>query len=169
MNSASSSTPQVDVATPDLTRWSTGNVGIPYVWRFNGQAAGPHVTLQALTHGNEVCGAIALDWLLRTGFRPSRGVLTLIFANAAAYQTFDAADPFAARCLDEDFNRLWDESVLESTRDDTSDLRRARELRPIYDSTHALLDLHSMTDPAPPGTVPAPPNSHALSWCPVGQ
>ena len=155
MNSASSSTPQVDVAIPDLTRWSTGNVGIPYVWRFEGQAAGPHVTLQALTHGNEVCGAIALDWLLRTGFRPSRGVLTLIFANAAAYQTFDAADPFAARCLDEDFNRLWHPQVLDSTRT-SRELARARELRPCYDSTDFLLDIHSMTDPCPPLALAGP-------------
>jgi predicted deacylase len=155
MNSASSSTPQVDVAIPDLARWSAGNVGIPYVWRFEGQAAGPRVTLQALTHGNEVCGAIALDWLLRTGFRPSRGVLTLIFANAAAYQTFDAADPFAARCLDEDFNRLWDRQVLDSART-SRELARARELRACYDTTDFLLDIHSMTDPCPPLALAGP-------------
>ena len=41
--------------------------------------------MQALTHGNEVCGAIAVDWLLREGVRPRRGTLTLIFANAEAY------------------------------------------------------------------------------------
>ena len=98
----------VDVALPDLARWAAGNTGIPYVWRFGGRSAEPRVTVQALTHGNEVCGAIALDWLLRRGFRPACGTLTLIFANAAAYQTFDASDPYAARCLDEDFNRIWD-------------------------------------------------------------
>ena len=44
--------------------------GIPYVWTFAGNGAGPHVLVQALTHGNEVCGAIALDWLLGEEFRP---------------------------------------------------------------------------------------------------
>jgi len=145
---ASPAAPQVDVALPDLARWATGNTGIPYVWRFTGHESGPHATVQALTHGNEVCGAIALDWLLRSDFRPTRGTLTLIFANAAAYQTFDASDPFAARCLDEDFNRLWDPGVLESSRA-SRELTRARELRPCYDATDYLLDLHSMTDACP--------------------
>jgi len=145
---ASSGATQVDVALPDLGRWAAGNAGIPYVWRFSAHAPGPHVTVQALTHGNEVCGAIALDWLLRSDCRPTRGTLTLIFANAAAYQTFDASDPFAARCLDEDFNRLWDREVLESPRA-SRELRRARELRPCYDATDYLLDLHSMTDACP--------------------
>ena len=140
--------PAVDVALPDLSRWAAGNTGVAYAWRFGDAASAPSVTIQALTHGNEVCGAIALDWLLRSGFRPVRGALTLIFANAAAYQTFDAGDPFAARCLDEDFNRLWDAEVLDSNRA-SRELQRARELRPFYDHTDFLLDLHSMTDPCP--------------------
>ena len=75
MSSASPAAPQVDVALPDLARWAAGNTGISYVWRFTGHESGPHVTVQALTHGNEVCGAIALDWLLRSDFRPTRGTL----------------------------------------------------------------------------------------------
>jgi predicted deacylase len=140
--------PAVDVALPDLSRWSAGNAGVPYVWRFGGDCATPRVTIQALTHGNEVCGAIALDWLLRSGFRPVQGALTLVFANVAAYQTFDAGDPFASRCLDEDFNRIWDAAVLDGSRC-SRELARARELRPFYDRTDFLLDLHSMTDPCP--------------------
>jgi predicted deacylase len=148
VNVPSSAAPHVDVALPDLGKWAAGNIGIPYLWRFTGHERGPQVTVQALTHGNEVCGAIALDWLLRSDFRPTRGTLTLIFANAAAYHTFDASDPFAARCLDEDFNRLWDREVLESSRA-SRELTRARELRPCYDATDYLLDLHSMTDACP--------------------
>ena len=122
---------------------------IPYVWTFPAKAAGPHVVLQALTHGNEVCGAIALDWLLREGFRPLRGTMTVVFANIAAYRAFDHADPFASRCVDEDFNRLWTPDVLDGPRDSV-DLGRARTLRPVYDRADYLLDLHSMTDPCPP-------------------
>jgi predicted deacylase len=140
--------PPIEVAFPDLERWSGGNAGIPFVWRFESGVPGPRVTLQALTHGNEVCGAIALDWLLRAGLRPRRGTLTLVFANVAAYDSFDHHDPFAARCLDEDFNRLWDTWVLDGVRR-TCELGRARELRPCYDATDYLLDLHSMTDPCP--------------------
>jgi predicted deacylase len=141
--------PPIDVAFPDLDRWAAGNCGIPYVWRMGSSLHGPHVVVQALTHGNEVCGAIALDWLLAQGFHPSRGTLTLVFANVAAYRRFDAADPFASRCVEEDFNRLWTAEVLEGPRN-SAELARARELRPVYDAAHHLLDLHSMTDPCPP-------------------
>src|SRR5262245_10515071 len=138
--------PAIDVAFPDLSRWAAGNTGIPYVWRYASSRAGPRVTLQALTHGNDVCGAIAVDELLGAGLRPLRGTITFIFANIDAYRTFDAADPYTSRCLDEDFNRLWDVNVLDSSRK-SRELSRARELRGCYDETDYLLDLHSMTDP----------------------
>ena len=140
--------PSIDVPFPDISRWASGNVGVPYVWRFEAAASGPSVTVQALTHGNEVCGAITVDWLLRERVRPRRGTLTLVFANAEAYESFDASDPYAARCIDEDFNRIWDESVLDGERR-SRELARARALRPFYDATDVLLDLHSMTDPCP--------------------
>ena len=139
----------IEVAFPDLERWASGNTGLPYVWTFSGNGAGPHVLVQALTHGNEVCGAIALDWLLGLEFRPLRGALTLCFANVGAYRRFDPADPFSSRCVDEDFNRLWTGDVLDGPRK-SADLIRARELRPLYDNVEYLLDLHSMTDRCPP-------------------
>ena len=141
--------PPIEVEFPDLARWAAGNAGIPYVWTFTAERAGPHALVQALTHGNEVCGAIALDWLLTAGFHPLRGTVSLCFANVAAYETFDPADPFASRCIDEDFNRLWTVEVLDGSRQ-TADLKRARELRPLYDRVDYLLDIHSMTDSCPP-------------------
>ncbi len=143
------SAPAIDVPFPKLERWAAGNTGIPYVFTFHAATDGPHVLLQALTHGNEVCGAIALDWLLGEGFRPARGTLTIVFANVAAYQNFDRAEPYASRFVDEDFNRLWTADVLDGQRQ-TADLARARQLRPLYDRTDYLLDLHSMTDPCAP-------------------
>jgi len=148
MSDASAGAP-IDVPFPDLTPYAAGNAGIPYVWRFTTERAGPHLTIQALTHGNEVCGAIALAKLLDASVRPLRGTLTLVFANVDAYATFDAADPFASRCLDEDFNRLWTPEVLDGPRT-SRELVRARALRGCYDATDYLLDLHSMTDPCPP-------------------
>ena len=141
--------PPIGVAFPDLERWAAGNTGIPHVWRMGSSRHGPHVVLQALTHGNEVCGAIALDWLLSQGFHPLRGTLTCVFANVEAYRRFDPTDPFASRCVDEDFNRLWTADVLDGDRQ-SAELARARELRRLYDATDYLLDLHSMTDPCPP-------------------
>lgn len=143
------SRPRIDVVFPDLTRYASGNGDVPYVWTLRGDRPGPHVVVQALTHGNEVCGAIAIDWLLRENVLPVRGSLSLVFANVAAYQRFDRADPFASRCIDEDFNRVWTGDVLDGPRDSV-ELRRARQLRGLYDSTDMLLDLHSMSEPSPP-------------------
>ena len=149
MRDLTPSAPSIEVDFPDLARWAAGNTGVPYAWTFAAERSGPHVLLQALTHGNEVCGAIALDWLLAEGFHPTRGTLSVCFANIAAYAGFDHADPFASRCVDEDFNRLWTAEVLDGPRR-TADLARARELRPLYERVEYLLDLHSMTDRCPP-------------------
>ena len=145
----STAPPNIEIDFPELSRWENGNVGIPYVWRFQSDRPGPKVAVQALTHGNEVCGAIVLSKLLDASLRPSRGTLTLVFANVDAYRSFDAGDPFASRCIDEDMNRVWTADVLDGTRQ-SRDLARARALRPIYDATDYLLDLHSMTDSCPP-------------------
>ena len=141
--------PSIDVAFPDLSAYAAGNTGVPYAWTFSSTRPGPHVLLQGLTHGNEVCGAIALDRLLREDIHPARGRLSIVFANVDAYRRFDPADPFASRCADEDFNRLWTPDVLDGPRE-SNELRRARALRPLYDSVDHLLDLHSMSEPCPP-------------------
>jgi len=146
---AGAQVPPVEVRFPDIARWAAGNTGVPFVWRHESDRQGPDVVVQALTHGNEVCGAIALDWLLGSGFRPVRGTFTAVFANVEAYRRFDPADPFASRCVDEDFNRLWTADVLDGPRA-SAELARARALRPVYDRAEYLLDLHSMTDPCPP-------------------
>ena len=139
----------IDIAFPDITRWAAGNTGLPYLWTFESGTPGPHVALQALTHGNEVCGAIALDFLLDAAIRPLRGTLSLCFANAAAFQTWNPAEPFKSRYVDEDFNRIWAASALEGDRN-SAELSRARELRPFYDGVDYLLDIHSMSDACPP-------------------
>ena len=152
MAESPASNPPIEIAFPDLTPHAEGSIGIPYVWTFASDEPGAHVVLQALTHGNEVCGAIALDWLLREHVRPVRGTLSVVFANVAAYERFDPANPFASRCIDEDFNRLWTSEVLDAPRD-SAELRRARELRPLYDRVDYLLDLHSMSELCPPLTM----------------
>jgi succinylglutamate desuccinylase len=55
----------------------------------------------ALTHGNEIAGAVALDRLLRAGIRPCAGRLSLVFANLDAFARFDPQDPTASRFVDE--------------------------------------------------------------------
>jgi len=140
----------VELRPPDITRWRAGaGAGVDFVHRFDAASPGPTVMVQALTHGNEICGAIALDWLLKHGFRPRRGSLTVAFANVEAYARFDAADPYPSRFVDEDLNRVWGDEQLFGTRDSV-ELRRARELRPFVDTADFLLDIHSMSEPCRP-------------------
>ncbi|WP_421991890.1 hypothetical protein [Roseococcus sp.] len=154
---------------PDLTRWRAGNV-LPGVWSFDSGLPGSHACLVALTHGNEIAGAILLDRLLREGLRPTRGRLTLVFANLDAFSRFEPEDPTASRFLEEDLNRVWDPAVLEGPRR-SSELRRARALRPIIDSADVVLDLHSMLWPADPlflmgeGSASAPLAACLGGWC----
>src|SRR5438034_8530532 len=133
----------VELTPPDIEPYRAGNTGIDYVTSFVAAEPGPHVLITALTHGNEICGAIALDKLLRAGVQPRRGRLTLAFDNVAAYREFDPRYPIASRYVDEDFNRLGSPATLDGPRQST-ELARARALRPVVDSADLLLDLHSM-------------------------
>ena len=133
----------VELTPPDIEPYRAGNTGVEYVTTLDSGVAGPHVLVTALTHGNEICGAVALDRLLRAGPRPRRGRLTLAFDNVAAYHSFNPRYPVASRFVDEDFNRLWDEATLDGARQ-SAELARARALRPFVDAADFLLDIHSM-------------------------
>jgi predicted deacylase len=140
---------------PDLTPYRRGNTGIDYVHRFESGRSGPHVLVTALVHGNELCGAIALDWLFKQRFRPARGILTLAFCNITAFEHFDPAAPSESRFMDEDFNRVWSPERLGS-RQNSSELRRARELRPVVEAADFLLDIHSMQHKTPALIISGP-------------
>ena len=127
---------------PDLEPFEAGHDGVPYVQSFVSSAPGPHVLLSAVNHGNELCGAVALTRLLACGVRPVRGRLTFAFVNVEAYQRFDRADPFAARYLDEDMNRVWSDGALDGPAR-SREHARAKALRPVIACADYLLDLHS--------------------------
>lgn len=153
----------IELEAPDISAYAAGNTGIPYVTTFDSGVAGPHVMVNALTHGNELCGAITLDYLFRNGVRPTRGKLTLGFANVAAFERFNPSQPTASRYVHEDFNRLWSPEVLDGPRHSV-ELSRAREYRPLIDTVDFLLDLHSMQQPSPPLMLAGPlPKGQALA------
>lgn len=145
----------IEVAFPDVDRWKTGNTGIDYVHTFDSGVEGPHVAIMALTHGNEVSGAIAVDELLSRGIRPRRGKLTLAFGNVAAYHAFDPDDIDATRYLEEDMNRVWLPQRLQGPAT-TADLARAQQLRPLIDEIDWLLDIHSMHEHSAPLMMTGP-------------
>jgi hypothetical protein len=147
----------VRLIAPNIGPWIAGNTGVPGFTTRVAHTDGPHIALLAISHGNEIAGAIVLERLLREGLRPARGKLTFGFVNLAAYERFDPRQPTASRFVDEDINRVWDVAMLDSARRST-ELDRAREIRPLIDTVDVLFDLHSMLWPSDPlilcGTSP---------------
>ncbi len=135
----------VELTPPDLSSYAEGNTGILYVWTFDSGKPGPHAAITAIVHGNEPCGAIALDWLMQMNTRPVAGKLSFAFINTAAYEAFDPEVPDATRWVEEDFNRLWGPGVLDDPdRRVTPEVERARQIRPWLAEVDMLLDIHSM-------------------------
>jgi predicted deacylase len=134
--------PVIEVLPRDLSPYREGNTGIAYVHRFESGRPGPHLLVNALTHGNEFCGMVAACHLLDRGVRPRVGTLTVSFANVAAYESFDPARPFDSRQITHNLNRVWSAAQLDGG-DDSVELRRARELRPVVTAADHILDIHS--------------------------
>jgi predicted deacylase len=107
------------------------------------------VLVNALTHGNEFCGMVAACHLLDNGVRPRIGTLTVSFANVAAYESFDPARPFDSRQIDHNLNRIWSPAWLDGA-EDSVELRRAREMRPVMAAADHILDIHSTSQPVQP-------------------
>lgn len=127
--------------SPDLRSLPVGNGRTPFVFEFDSGRAGPVVLINGLLHGNEPCGAAAIQFLLECRVRPLRGRLILTLANVAAY---DAPEP--KRFVDRDMNRIWSRGVL-SDEPTCSEIERARALLPYYEQAEFLLDLHSTAFP----------------------
>lgn len=146
----------IELSPPDISPYAAGNTGVDYITRFDAAEPGPHVMITAVVHGNELCGAIALDWLFRKEVRPIKGSLSLGFMNIEAYQSFDPGNPTTSRFIDEDFNRLWTAEALGDSSRDSAELRRARVVRPYLDGVDMLLDIHSMQHKTPPLMMAGP-------------
>ena len=141
--------PVIEVMPRDLSAYRQGNAGVDYVHRFTSGVPGPHVLINALTHGNEFCGMMAACHLLDSGVRPLRGTLTVSFANVAAYETFDPERPFESRQITHNFNRIWSAEWLDGDQD-SIELRRARAMRAVVAEADHILDLHSTSQDVEP-------------------
>lgn len=143
--------PPIEFAFPELRRWEKGTA--PYIHVFESGKPGPTVMVAALTHGNEVSGAVVVDALLEKGLPPQRGTLILSFNNIEAYLSFDPRTPFKSRMVDEDFNRTWGRLDQPAT---TAETRRAQVVKPFVERADFLLDLHSMHDDGVPLMLAGP-------------
>ena len=140
-----SENPPIEYAFPDIRPWEKGEA--PYIHVKDSGKPGPTVMVAALTHGNEVSGAIVVDELLGRGLKPRKGTLIFSFNNFEAYQRFDPKNPFKSRMIDEDFNRTWGRLDQPAT---TRETKRAQVVRPYVERADFLLDLHSMHDDCVP-------------------
>ena len=141
----------VEVTGPDISAYKKTNTGVDYVITLDSGFSGPDVLVTAVVHGNEPCGAIAIDWYLRNNYRPKIGKLSLGFMNIEAYLAFDPLNPNRTRWVEEDFNRLWAPGVLEDkNRNNTYEFFRANEVKCIISNADFLLDIHSMQKPCVP-------------------
>ena len=143
--------PPIEFKFPELRRWEQG--AAPYVHVLESGKSGPTAMVMALTHGNEVSGAVVVDALLERGLKPRRGALILAFSNIDAFHSFDPAKPFKSRMIDEDINRVWGRLDQPPT---TAEMKRALELRPFVERADLLLDLHSMHDDGVPLMLAGP-------------
>jgi predicted deacylase len=139
----------VRLQPPTLSSRSASSTGVAYVHELASGHEGPEVLVTALVHGNEYSGAMALDAFLSSGVRPRKGRITAAFCNVAAFARFDPVSPDASRFVDEDFNRVWSLERLNGS-GRSSELERARALRPFVERATYLLDLHSMHEPCEP-------------------
>lgn len=156
-------TPALEVLPRDLSPYRTGNTGVPYVHRFHSGQPGPHVLVNALTHGNEFCGMVAACHLLDADVRPLLGTLTISFANVAAYESFDSSKPFDSRQLVHNLNRIWSDAWLDG-KETSPELTRARDLRPVVAAADHILDIHSTSQPVQPfWVVPDRPRNAAAA------
>ncbi len=146
-----SDNPPIEFAFPELRRWEKG--AAPYIHVLESGKPGPAVMVAALTHGNEVSGAVVVDALLAAGLKPRQGTLIFSFNNIEAYLSFDPETPFKSRMVDEDFNRTWGRLDQPAN---TVETRRAQVVRPFIERADFLLDLHSMHDDGVPLMLAGP-------------
>lgn len=118
------------------------------------------LTLQAITHGNEVGGLevlLSLLGMLRSGLLQPQFSLGFALGNPAA-----AAED--RRFLERDLNRSFGQSASSSLEE-----KRARELEPMLEGSQFFLDIHQTIEPSTrpffifPYTVPSFAFAQAIS------
>src|SRR5438105_1163307 len=119
-------------------------------YEFRGSQDGPRLLILGAVHGNEKCGAIAIERTLKqlaTGeLRVQRGQLTLVpVTNRMAYERNQRAG-------DRNLNRNLQRTATPRDNED----RIANELCPLLEAHDVLLDLHSFHSPGQPFVMVGP-------------
>lgn len=123
--------------------------GVQGVYCIDSGLSGPVLGITACTHGNEPSGLAVIHHLLIKLGESSRllkGKLLLVLNNIEATERYLSAetetDERLARYVDVNMNRLPD-NVLTLSADTRSEIRRTRELQPVWEEFTHGLDIHS--------------------------
>ncbi len=132
---------------------------IPGVWIVDSHRPGPVIGLTVMTHGNEPSG-LAMYHYFRHIYgldkKLQRGVVYFILNNVKAAEQYlraatrgDDEAKRRAQFVDINMNRLPSRALARS-HDRRYEIRRARELRPIWGKLEYALDIHSTTESTRP-------------------
>ncbi len=126
------------------------------IWFFAAKQAGPNLGITINTHGNEPSG-LAVSRYLRKYFdlekNLKKGSITIVVNNLKATEKYFKAKTLDAkkktRFCDINFNRLPTNTMkLKNSKD--YEIKRAQELKTIWDGFDIGFDIHSTTLPSKP-------------------
>lgn len=120
---------------------------VPGVFVIEGTEPGPTVGISICTHGNEIAGLSAAEYLLdlvNGGKELKRGGIYIVLNNLKAAEHFFDLNDTQARFVDIDFNRL-PPSVFDGNPSNDYEITRARVLKEVWDGFDYGIDMHSTT------------------------
>jgi predicted deacylase len=132
----------------------------PYgVDRFDSGADGPTVAVIAITHGDEIAGLQAYEFLRQHYHeqKPHKGRVVLIKENVRAFI-------LGRRCVTHDMNRIYFPDGDERVTDEmctSEDYQRAQEMKPVLEGLDYAFAIHSTSKPSTPFSImePVDPNT----------
>ena len=127
--------------------------------RFDAANAGRHLVVFGAIHGNEVCGAKALNKLVHEltsgALKLERGSLTVVaVCNPEAFAQ-------NKRFIEDNLNRVFEQK----TAPHAYERKLAQKLMPVIESGDAFLDLHSMTSEGEPFAVLNGNHPESIALC----
>lgn len=106
--------------------------------RLTGEAEGQTLFLLKKVHGDELGGGKVVDMVTESISSITKGILYTGIGNPLAAES-------NIRFVDSDLNRSFGKTISENY-----EFRRANVLKPIFEKTNILIDVHSFQKPSPP-------------------
>lgn len=127
--------------------------GVEGVIKIDTGVAGPVVGVTICTHGNEVCGLQVADFILLNKNLLTKGIVYIVLNNIKATQMYFAAqteeEQQNARFIDLNMNRLPSDLLSYDDSCNIYEIKRAKELMPIWKKFDYAIDIHSTPQKTP--------------------